>query len=108
SIGEINSPDFRERENRRILKTGVFIWIKDEVVWIPPNEYFKLQYCPAGSSDMQFRLKRLKHAYFKIRARMNAGCKGTLTIKSRGDGETTSSVSDGFWEGLDGNMDIGQ
>jgi hypothetical protein len=108
SIGEINSPEFRERENRRILKTGIFIWISDEIVWIPPNEYFKLQYCPAGSSAMQFRLKRLKHAYFKIRARMNAGCKGTLTIKSRGDGETTSSVSDGFWECLDGNMDIGQ
>ena len=108
TIAEINSPEFREREITRILKTGVFICISKEIVWIPPNQYFALNYCPAGSSDMQFRLKRIKHSYFKIRARKNAGCKGTLTLKSRGDGETTSSITDGFWECLDGNMDIGQ
>lgn len=106
--GETSSPQFREREVRRILKTGVYAWISEEIVWIPPQYYFALQYCPAGSSDMEFRLKRLKHVYFKIRARLNAGCKGTLTIKSRGDGETTMAITDSFWECLDGNMDIGQ
>lgn len=108
SIAEINSTEFRERETRRILKTGVWICISKELVWIPPNYYFALQYCPAGSSDMQFRLKRLKNKYFKIRARKNAGCKGVMVIKNRGDGETTSEVTDGFWECLDGNMEIGQ
>lgn len=108
TIQEINSPEFRQREHTRILKTGVLACISEEIVWIPPNLYFALQYCPAGSSDMEFRLKRLKHAYFKIKARLNAGCKGTLTLKSRGDGETTMAITDAFWECLDGNMEIGQ
>lgn len=105
---EIQSPEFREREARRILKTGVWVAIKEELIWIPPNYYFALNYGKAGSSDMEFRLKRLKHVFFKIRARNNPGCLGTLTLKSRGDGETTMSTTDGFWECLDGNMETGQ
>lgn len=108
SIGEINSPEFRKREAIRILKTGVWICIKEEICWIPPNLYFALQYCPAGSSDMQFRLKRLKHTYAKIRAIKNEGCLGILTIKNRGDGQTTAEITDGFWNCLDGNIEIGQ
>lgn len=108
SYAEINSVEFRERENKRILKTGVWICISEEICWIPPNLYFALQYCPAGSGDMQFRLKRLKHAYHKIRSRMNPGSIGVLTLKSRGDGETTMEITDGFWECLEGNMTTGQ
>lgn len=108
SAKEIGSPQFREREARRILKTGVWIAIKDEPIWIPPQLYFALQYGKGGSSDLQFRLKRLKHAYFKIRARNNPGCIGTLTVKNRGDGETTMAITDSFWECLDGNIDVGQ
>lgn len=108
SLEEVNSPQFRQREATRILKTGAWACISEEVVWLPPNLYWALNYCPAGSSDMQFRLKRLKHVYFKIRARNNPGCKGTLTIKNRGDGETTMAISDAFWECLDGNTEIGQ
>lgn len=105
---EINSPAFREQEVRRILKTGVFIWIKEEFVWIPPNYYFALMYGKAGANDLQFRLKRLKHVYFKIRVRNNPGCVGSLSIKNRGDGETTMAIMDAFWECLDGNMETGQ
>lgn len=108
TIKEITSSEFREREATRILRTGAWIGIKDEIIWLPPSYYFALQYGAAGSSHMQFRLKRLKHAYFKLQARNNPGCKGTLTVKNRGDGETTMAVHDSFWECLDGNMDIGQ
>lgn len=102
------TPRFRETEALRILKTGVWVFIKTMPVWIPPNYYFALQYGKAGSADMEFRLKRLKHVYFKIRARLNKGCKGTLTLKNRGDGETTMAVHDAYWECLDGNMTVGQ
>jgi hypothetical protein len=105
---ELSSPEFRQREITRILKTGAWVAIKDTVVWLPPSYYNGLQYGRAGSSDMQFRLKRLMHVYFKLEARLNPGCKGTLTIKNRGDGETTMSITDGFWECADGIMDIGQ
>lgn len=108
TAAEIASPTWRGTEIKRILKTGVLIAIKDEVLWLPPNYYFALQYGRGGASDLQFRLKRLKQVYFKIRARNNPGCKGTLTIKNRGDGETTMAITDGFWECLDGNMEVGQ
>lgn len=108
TVSEINSPQFREREAKRILKTGVWIVIKGELLWIPPSYYFALQYGKAGASDLQFRLKRLKHSYSKIRARNNPGCKGTLTVKNRGDGETTNAIHDSFWECLDGNIETGQ
>lgn len=108
SIKEINSPEFRAREIRRILKTGIWISISEELCWLPPSYYFALQYCPAGSVDFQFRLKRLKAVYAKIRARKNPGCIGMLILKSRGDGETTAQMTDGFWECLDGNMNTGQ
>jgi len=107
-VQEEATPRYREQEALRILKTGVWIFIKTMPVWIPPNYYFALQYGKAGSADMEFRLKRLKHVYFKIRARLNKGCKGTLTLKNRGDGETTMAIHDGFWECLDGNMETGQ
>lgn len=108
TAAEIASPTWRGNEVKRILKTGVLIAIKDEVMWLPPNYYFALQYGRGGSSDLQFRIKRLKHVYFKIRARNNQACKGTMTIKNRGDGETTMAITDAFWECLDGNTDIGQ
>lgn len=105
---EIKSSEIREREARRMLKTGVWIAIKDEILWIPPNYYFGLQYSKVGEVDWQFRLKRLKNVYEKIRARLNPNCKGTLVIKNRADGETTSSITDGLWECADGNMFVGQ
>ncbi len=105
---ELSSHEFRQREITRILKTGAWVAIKDTVVWLPPAYYNALQYGCAGSSDVEFRLKRLMHVYFKLEARGNPGCKGTLTIKNRGDGETTMSVTDGFWECADGIMDVGQ
>lgn len=108
SIPEINSPKFREREAKRILRSGAWIAIKDELLWLPPSYYFALQYGKAGASNLEFRLKRLKHSYFKIRARNNPGCKGTMTIKNRGDGETTNAIHDSFWECLEGNMEVGQ
>lgn len=106
--GEESSSEFRSREVRRILRTGAWIWIKDYPVWLPPNYYFALQYGSAGSLPLEFRLKRLKHVYFKIRARQNANCLGTFTVKNRGDGETTMAITDGLWECMDGNMDVGQ
>lgn len=97
---EISSPEFRKREATRVLKTGVWIGIKDEIVWLPPQYYMALNYGKTGGDDLQFRLKRLKHVYFKIRARNTPQCKGTMTIKNRQDGETTMAMSDAFWEAL--------
>ncbi len=108
TLDEINSPAFREQEARRILKTGAWACISEEIVWIPPSYYFALQYGKVGEEDLEFRLKRLKHVYFKIKARNNPRCKGTLTVKNRADGETTMSIIDAFWECLEGNMNSGQ
>lgn len=99
---ELSSPSFREREITRILKTGAWAYIKDAIVWLPPPYYFQLMYGSAGSVAPEFRLKRLKHYYFKIEARNNPGCIGTFTIKNRQDGETTSALTDAFWECLEG------
>lgn len=104
--GESESVEYRERESRRILRTGVWIRIKEEVCWLPPQFYFALQYGKTGGRDMEFRLKRLKHVYFKIRARNNPQCIGTFTVKNRQDGETSMAISDGFWETFD--MEDGQ
>lgn len=108
TIEEISSTYFREREITRILKTGAWVAIKDTVVWLPPSLYFALAYVKAGDEPMQFRLKRLKHSYFKLSARKNPACAGTFTVKNRQDGETTMAMIDGFWECLDGNMNVGQ
>lgn len=105
---EIASPSFREREVTRILKTGAWIAIKDTVVWLPPNYYMRLAYGKAGSDDLEFRLKRLKHVYFKIWARSIPMCMGTMTVKNRQDGETTESMGDCLWECGDGVMTNGQ
>lgn len=106
---ELSSPWYREREITRVLKTGAWMGLKDDIVWLPPPYYFQLQYGAAGSAPPEFRIKRLKHYYFKIEARNNPGCIGTFTVKNRQDGETTSSLTDAFWECLDGgSMNIGQ
>lgn len=108
TAAEIASPFFREQEARRILKTGCWVCIKDTIVWLPPPYYFALQYGVVGDQPLQFRFKRLKHKYFKIRARNNPACKGTFTIKNRQDGETTDSMTESFWECADGIMNVGQ
>ncbi len=105
---EIKSTEFREREITRILRTGAWIAIKDTVVWLPPNYYMRLQYGKAGEDDLQFRLKRLKHVYFKLEARMHPMCMGTMTVKNRQDGETTEAMGDALWEMADGIMYNGQ
>lgn len=105
---EIKSKEFREREATRILKTGAWLCLKEAVLWLPPSYYFALQYGKVGEEDLEFRLKRLKHTYFKIRVRNNPNCKGSLTIKNRADGETTIAITDGIWECADGNMNVGQ
>lgn len=107
NAGEITSREWRARELRRILKTGVFIAIKDEVMWFPPNYYFALQYGKVGDVDLEFRIKRLKHVYEKLRARNNPGCKGTFTVKNRADGETTMSITDALHECMEGMMNAG-
>lgn len=89
-----------ERESRRILKDGVWIFIKDQLIWLPPNYYFALQYGRAGSDFIQFRVKRLKHVYFKIRARKNPECIGVFSVKNRQDGETTMAIIDCLHEVL--------
>lgn len=100
--GEISSQDFINRERNRILYTGAWIRIKEEVIWLPPMYYGFLQYGMAGSQDPEFRLKRLKQVYFKLEARNNPGCKGTMTVKNRQDGDTTIAMSNILWECKDG------
>lgn len=99
---------YMEQEVERVLRDGVWAFIKDEIVWLAPNYYFALQYGRAGADDIQFRVKRLKHTYFKIESLTDKFCRGTLTLKNRADGETTMAVTDGFWRCLYGNMDVGQ
>lgn len=105
---EVRSKNFQEQEAERVLRDGAWIAIKDQIVWLPPNYYFALKYGKAGNDNVQFRLKRLKQVYFKLRARSNPGCMGTYTVKNRQDGETTWAVTDAFWECLDGNLSNGQ
>lgn len=108
AIDKYPSKAVKAREIVRILKTGVWIMIKDQPIWIPPNYYFFLTYFNAGGMPPQFRLKRLKHVYFKIGVRNNPRALGTYTVKNRQDGETTIAMSDSLWEVMDGNMDFGQ
>lgn len=107
SVAESLSLEYQRTEIKRIYKTGVWIIIKDEIVWIPPQYYFALQYGMAGGGNLEFRLKRLKHVYEKIRARNNPNCIGTLTIKGRGDGETTMAINDAMWELKDDGKILG-
>lgn len=99
--------EYMQREARRILRTGVFACIKDEIVWIPPNYYAFLQYFDTAGGEPQFRLKRLKHVYYKHEVRSKPFAIGTYTIKNRQDGETTMAVADALWEAADGNMTKG-
>ena len=75
TAAEIASPEWRSLEMKRILKTGVMIAIKDDICWLPPSYYTLLAYGKVGELDLEFRLKRLKHVYEKIRARNNPQCK---------------------------------
>jgi hypothetical protein len=104
---EIGSPTWRAIELKRILKTGVLIGIKDEIMWLPPSYYFALQYGKVGDVDLQFRIKRLKEEYFKIRVRNNKGCAGSFVVKNRADGETTMAVTNALHECMDGMMNVG-
>lgn len=103
----IITDEYMNREMMRILRTGVWCCVGEEIVWIPPNYYFFLQYGTAAGVFPQFRLKRLKHVYFKIKIRKNPKAIGTYTIKNRQDGETTMAMSDALWESGDGLMDFG-
>lgn len=105
---QINSPDYVQREVKRIIRTGVWIAIKEELLWIPPNYYFFLMYFNTGGAAPQFRIKMLKYLYFKIRARNNSKCIGTMTIKQRQEGLTTIEMSNALWEMAIGLMDYGQ
>jgi len=106
-IPDAVTPRYREQEAMRILKTGVWIFIKSMPVWIPPNYYFFLQNFTTGGQPPQFRIKRLKQIYYKLRVRNNPRALGTYTIKNRQDGETTMAMSDALWECAEGNMDYG-
>lgn len=98
--------EFILQENNRI-KLGVWILIKGVPIWIPPNYYQFLQYAKAGGAPPEFRLKRLKSVYTKIRVRKNPRFLGTYTIKNRQDGETTMCMSDLLWEVSSGELTDG-
>jgi hypothetical protein len=89
--------EFIQLEHKR-LRQGAYIYIKDELLWIPPNYYQYLQYGIVGGVSPQFRLKKLKHKYFKIQVRNNPQAIGTITVKGRQEGETTDVISDAWWE----------
>lgn len=106
-VPDVITESYKRRELTRVLKTGVWIYIKRQPIWIPPSYYFFLQYFRLGTTYPQFRLKRLKQLYHKLRVRNNPRAIGTYTIKNRQDGETTMSMSDCLWEAAFGNMDFG-
>lgn len=98
--------EFLQQETMR-LKNGVWMLNKDELVWIPPNYYQFLQYGVAGGNPPEFRLKRLKSIYEKIRVRKDPRYLGTYNIKNRGDGDTTFCMSDNLWEAHSGELNNG-
>lgn len=104
---KILTSEWKQQEITRVLRTGVWIFIKNQPVWIPPFYYFFLQYFQVMGKPAEFRLKRLKHVYFKIRVRKNNRSIGTFTMKNRQDGETTMAMAEVLWQILDGNMDFG-
>lgn len=102
----IITQDFIDREIHRI-KHGVWMLNKGVLMWIPGNYYQFLQYGNANGDAPQFRLKRLKNIYLKIRARKNPRFVGTDTLKNRQDGETTFAMSDSLWEINSGELNNG-
>lgn len=105
-VPDVVTERYKQQEVTRILKTGVWIFIKEMPVWLPPSYYFFLQNFRMGSGYPEFRLKRLKQVYHKLRVRNNPRAIGSYTIKNRQDGETTISMSDVLWESAIGNMDF--
>ena len=101
------TPQYIEREITRILRTGVWVYIHKQMVWIPPSYYFFLQYFKIGGEYAEFRLSRLKAVYFQIKARNNPYCIGTFVIKSRQIGETSIEMSNILHECADGNTGYG-
>ena len=102
---KIITPDYIEREVKRVLRTGAWVVIKGMAMWLPPNYYFFLRYFNAGGVHPEFRINRLMSVYEKIRVRQNPKALGTITVKSRQIGETTMEMSDCLWEAA--NMDYG-
>lgn len=89
------------------VKQGVWILIKGMPIWFPPNFYQFLQFGNASGKPPEFRLKRLKNVYEKIRVRKDARFLGTYNIKNRQDGDTTFAMNDSLWEVHAGELDNG-
>lgn len=106
-VPDVITERYKQQEITRILKTGVWIFIKNMPVWLPPSYYFFLQYFRMPNGYPEFRLKRLKHVYEKLRVRDDGRYIGMVTMKNRADGETTVSMCDILWEVAKGNMDFG-
>lgn len=102
----IITQEFIFREVQRI-KHGVWMLNKGVLMWIPGDYYQFLVYGNANGDPPQFRLKRLKNIYLKIRVRKNPRFVGTFTIKNRQDGETTFAMSDSLWEINSGELNNG-
>lgn len=99
--------EYIEQEVTRVLRTGVWIYIHKQLIWIPPNYYFFLQYFKIGGEYAEFRLSRLMAVYFQIRVRNNPYAIGTFVIKSRQIGETSFEMSNILHEAADGNTGYG-
>lgn len=109
-LAGIFNMDFFELEVKRI-RQGAFIIIKDQLLWLPPQYYFFLQYGTVkgfGSRYAEFRLKKLKEYYFKEECRRNINCLGSYIVKNRRDGTTTNVMSDCLWEMQKGIHTMGQ
>lgn len=106
-VPDVITDRYKAQEMQRVLKTGVWIFIKNMPVWLPPSYYFFLQYFRLANGYPKFRLKRLKQVYEKLRVRNDPRYIGIYTIKNRQDGETSISMSDALWECAIGNMDFG-
>lgn len=92
---------FLEMEKKR-LRQGAWIIIKDQLLWLPPNYYHFLENGIAGTGKPEFRLKELKNNYYKLLVRANPHATGTFDIKNRQDGRTTRVMSDSLFEMQDG------
>lgn len=106
-VPDIMNRVFIELEKKR-LRQGAWIVIKDTLLWIPPNYYHFLENGMAGTGRPEFRLKELKNSYFKLWVRANPHAIGTFDIKNRQDGRTTRVMSDSLFEMQDGVNNHGQ
>lgn len=89
-----------EEETIRCFFDGVHIYIKGEVVWLPPAYYFTLRWWLTKDGYFEFRRAQLLEEYFWTFCDADPKCIGTVQFKKRRDGLTTRRMARMIWRAL--------